>query len=127
MPMITSDKTIRPFKVQRFAILDAMWHYGEWKKVKYWGWICFVIDLVDHLLNGFVLVQPDLFWMMKIINVSKTDKPEPAWFVRMCTGDLNELLATMPVVLPKIAFCRRHDGRVRIYNTERLIMKARVR
>ena len=123
--MITEDKTVRVIKPKRFAIIEAMRCYGKWKKIAMWGRICFVIDLIDHLINGFVAVRPDLFWMMKIINVSKTDKPEFAWFVRMCHGDLNELLATMPVILPKIVFCRRGDKRVRVYSTVNLIKKAR--
>jgi hypothetical protein len=124
--MITSEKTVRPFKVQKFAMLEAMRCYSKWKRVKFWGAICFWIDLVDHLINGFVVSRPDCFWMMKIIDVApEGSKPEPAWFVRMCYGDLNELLSTMPVILPKIAFSRRADNRVRIYKTETLIMKAR--
>lgn len=126
--MITNQKTVRPFRVHKFAMLEAMRHYGTYKKVKFWGWICFWVDLVDHLINGFVLSRPDAFWMLKIIDVApEGSKPEPAWFVRMCYGELNDLLETLPVILPKIAFCRRADGRVRVYSTEKLIMKARAK
>jgi hypothetical protein len=81
-------------------------------------------DLVDYLCNGFVLSRPTIFWMAKIVDLAGGDgraQPDYAWFVRVAAGNLEELMQTLPMVLPKIAFCRRGDGRVRVYTLERFL------
>jgi hypothetical protein len=97
--------------------------YEKWKSN-----VPFELDVADHLLNGVVISRPDLFGMAKIVNIApEGEKVEPAWFVRMSVGHLPELLRNLPVHLPKICFCRRNDGRVRVYSLDRLIAKAKVK
>jgi hypothetical protein len=76
-----------------------------------WGGVNFAEDLSHYLLNGVVIVRPDLFGIAQVIDLAPegTTPPEPAWFVRMAVGDLRELVAELPFYLPKICFCRRND------------------
>jgi hypothetical protein len=100
---------------QLFAIDIAELSYLKWM-----GDVSFIDDLSHYLLNGVVIVRPDLFGMAKVIDLAPEGQaPEPAWFVRMAVGDLRELVAALPLYLPKICFCRRNDGRLRRYSLER--------
>jgi hypothetical protein len=131
--MITEQKMIRPLLPHQWAIAIAKETYHKFqtrnnvppdKRVK------FEDDLVDYLCNGFVVSRPTCFWMGKIVDLAETgdggqrtedSKPDYAWFVRVAAGDLEEMLLTMPVVLSKIAFCRRGDDRVRVYSLDRFL------
>jgi hypothetical protein len=125
--MITEEKMIRPLLPHEWAGAIAKETYAKWqdknnvpaeKRVK------FEDDLVDYLCNGFVLSRPTVFWMAKMVELTP---PAPdgtrdlAWFVRVAAGNMEELMQTLPALLPKIAFCRRGDGRVRVYRLERFL------
>lgn len=114
--MITEQTTINPIKRKRTAIQVAILAYEKWK-----GEVSFIDDLKDYLATGVVISMPSCFGMAKIIELPSG---EPAWFVRMAAGDLPELLGRLPGYLPKICFCRRNDGRLRIYSLERIAQLA---
>jgi len=115
--MITDERRIRAFVPKNAPIKIAAQCYRNWHSD-----IEFIDDLDDYLLTGFVVSRPDLFFMLKVIDIAPPGSPpEPAWFVRICVGGLLPLLGMMPQFLPKICFCRRNDGRMRIYSTERLM------
>jgi hypothetical protein len=129
--MITDEKMIRPLLPHEWAVALAKETYQKWqdknnvppdKRVK------FEDDLVDYLCNGFVLSRPTVFWMAKIVDLtdpgdgrSQMGDRDLAWFVRVAAGNMEELMQTLPALLPKIAFCRRGDGRVRVYRLERFL------
>ena len=117
--MITAQRLIReqiPRKITPIRI--AALCYKQWgSKVE------FIDDLDDYLLNGVVIARPDIFGMAKITDLAPEGAKEKdlAWFIRMAVGDLPRLLEALPCYLPKISFCRRNDGRVRVYRLERLL------
>jgi hypothetical protein len=122
--MKTNQTTIRPLKPKEWAIAVAKLVYEKWQdkmKVPPETRVKFETDLMDYLCNGFVVSRPSIFWMAKIVDVSEREDPGPvfAWFVRVAVGDMRELFETLPLLLPKIAFCRRGDGRIRVYSLER--------
>ena len=88
--------------------------YGKWNRPN-WEMI-FEDDLIDYALNGFVRISPTAMFMAKICRDEKGDY----WFVRCAVGSLLELLASAPVYLPRIKWCRRNDGVMREYRTDRL-------
>ena len=115
--MITAQRQIKAFMPKLAPIKIAAACYQKWE-----GTVNFIDDLDDYMLTGVVISTPYLFGMAKIIDVAngregETVKPEPAWFVRM---------ASLPCYLPKICFCRRGDGRLRVYDTARLVKLAGV-
>lgn len=131
--MITQQRIISAFTPKVSPIRIAALCYKKW-----WSDVPFIDDLDDYMLNGIVISTPYLFAMAKVIDVGgqsntsgglggpslalgMTDKREPAWFVRMAVGNLKILLANLPCYLPRICFCRRNDGRLRVYDTARLI------
>lgn len=124
--MRTEQTILRALKPKQWAIAVAKIAYERWqddhqvpkeKRVK------FEDDLMDYLCNGFVLSRPSIFWMMKIIDAAEKDEPKPqlAWFVRVAVGDLRELFDTLPARLPYMAFCRRGEGKIRRYPTEKFV------
>lgn len=114
--MITAQRMIAAFAPKMQPIkLAAAW-YLKWDSQ-----IKFIDDLDDYLLTGIVISTPYLFGMAKVIQV---DNQVPAWFVRIAVGRLDTLLAALPCYLPKICFCRRNDGRLRVYDTARLMKLA---
>jgi hypothetical protein len=121
--VITGEEIIKPLAAKSCAFAMAKACYRKWQ-----GMVSFEEDLVDYLKNGFVVSRPTCFGMAKIINLADQSKAEdgrskidPAWFVRIGVGDLRELLDSLPGYLPKIAFCRRNDGRMRVYPLDRLL------
>jgi hypothetical protein len=95
---------------------------------KWMGQVSFENDVADYMAHGFVVTRPTCFAMWHIITLGADEKKrwtagEQAWFVRMAAGDLMELFSCVPWYLPWIAFCRRGDGRVRVYKLERLVRK----
>ena len=122
--MRTEQTVLRPVKPKEWAIAIAKLAYHKWQddhQVPPEKRVRFEDDLMDYLCNGFVLSRPTIFWMMKIVDVSKIDEPGPkfAWFVRVAVGDLRELFETLPARLPYMAFCRRGDTKIRVYPLER--------
>jgi hypothetical protein len=114
--VISEQIIIEPVRVKVCAIRDALACYRCWKKRKLFGTILFIADLIDYLFLGFVVARPTCFGMAKIIRMDDG----PAWYVRVAVGDLRELLDALPCYLPRIAFCRRNDGRMRVYPLDRL-------
>ena len=91
--------------------------------------LCFEDDVAEYLRFGFVVSRPTCFAMAKVINIApeETNLVEPAWFIRFAVGSLEEVLTLLPVALPKIVWCRRNDGKLRIYKTATLYRIARAR
>lgn len=96
--MQTEITVIEPLPIGRPAIEDAKECYNKWN-----GAVTFEQDLKDYLATGMVVSRPDVFAMAKVINF----RGEPAWFIRVAVGNLQELLRLLPVYLPWICFCRR--------------------
>lgn len=95
---------------------------------KWMGQVNFEQDVANYMAYGYVVTRPTCFGMAHIITLDPDEKKrwiagEQAWFIRMAAGDLLELLSCLPGYLPWIAFCRRNDGRVRVYKIERLARK----
>ena len=122
--MITQEHRIRPFNIKPKPIVIAAQQYLKWK--------CnpnFFLDLLDHLQTGIVISRHDVFAMGKIVDRRPLDadgnpigeNPDPALFIRMAVGDLRSLLGTLPVLLPKIRFCRRNEKRIREYDLGKLL------
>jgi hypothetical protein len=90
--------------------------YRKWKSD-----VPFIDDLDAYHLDphGVVISTPTIFAMAKVIDMNG-----PAWFVRVAVGNLTELLRATPAWLDKICFCRRNDGRLRVYPLRRLIKLA---
>jgi hypothetical protein len=126
--MITNTKVITPIQFNTHAIAVAVAYYAKYSPIP------FRDDLLDYLGNGFVVSRPNLFAMGKVIDLApqpdgdvdreknhrNPDPGEPTWFIRMAVGDLGELLTTLPFYLPKITFCRKRDGKLRVYSVDRL-------
>jgi hypothetical protein len=126
--MITEDKMIRPLLPHEWAVAVAKLTYEKWQtknQVPAERRVKFEDDLIDYLCNGFVVSRPTIFWMAKIIEVKPrwATEPELAWFVRIAVGPMEELFQTLPAFLPNIAFCRRGDGRVRVFPLEKFVRK----
>ena len=92
---------ITPIQIARAA-------YLHWKSK-----VPFIVDLANYLEHGIVISRPDIFAMAKIEG--------EALFVRMAVGNLRTLLCALPVLLPKIRFCRRNGERVREYDLAKLL------
>jgi hypothetical protein len=118
---ITQQRIISPFTPKVSPIKIAALCYKKWGEP-----VPFIDDLDDYMLNGVVISLPYLFAMAKVIDVAPegSKEREPAWFVRMAVGNLAMLLKHLPCYLPKICFCRRNDGRMRVYSTARLLRLA---
>ena len=111
--MITQQTIIKPISPGVTAIQVAAACYKQWM-----GNVCFEEDVAFYLANGVVINMPTCFGLARVIESPKTK--EPAWFVRMAVGRLDELLFRLPYPLPEICFCRRNDGRLRVYRVDRL-------
>ena len=112
--MITEETIINQIPPGLTAIQVAVASYKEWM-----GDVSIEEDIAQYLNDGFVLSFPTCFALVKVIEEPKTK--EPAWFIRMAVGHLDELLYHLPFYLPKICFCRRNDGRLRSYSLERMM------
>jgi hypothetical protein len=115
--MRTDMRSIVALVPTRSAIAEAMRLYEQWN-----GAVDFWTDFADYLRNGVVISTQDAFAMVKLVEVGV----EHGWFVRVAVGDLCDLLRHIPFYLPLVAFCRRRDGRLRIYPTNRLIQLAKL-
>jgi hypothetical protein len=125
--MITNRLTINAIPPKGVSPIDvAIECYKKWKTP-----VPFEKDLAEYLRNGIVISLPDVFQMLKIIDLRPEDengnfigdKPEPGWYVRMAVGELGRLVETLPGYLPKICFCRRNNPRLRVYSLDRLIAR----
>jgi hypothetical protein len=116
--VITAQRTINAYKPKVSPIAIAAAWYKKWD-----GNAKFIDDLDDYHLKGVVISTPWMFAMAKVIDLGG----EPAWFVRMAVGRLETLVSNLPIYLPKICFCRRNDGRLRVYHTSKLISKGSLR
>jgi hypothetical protein len=115
--MITKETIIKPIPPGVTAIQVAAACYTKWM-----GQVSFEADVAEYLANGVVISMPSCFGLARVIKAPDTG--EPAWFVRMAAGRLDELLYRLPYYLPKICFCRKNDGRMRCYSLERVIKLA---
>jgi len=79
-------------------------------------------QLWDHLQNGFVFSTPWHFLMARAVML---DDGRQAWLVSVGVGPLEELLAFVPFRLDWIAFQRRNQPRLRVYNFDRFISLCR--
>jgi len=87
----------------------------------------FDLELLEYMRNGIVISLPTAFGMGRIINLNK-EEGEPlrlAFFVRWACGNLSDLVLAIPGDLREIAFCRREDGKMRIWPLRRLIELAK--
>lgn len=82
--------------------------YLRWKPE-----IPFQVDLADYLEHGIVISRPDIFAMARVEG--------DVLFVRMAVGNLRTLLTALPVLLPRIRFCRRNNRRLREYDLVKLL------
>lgn len=112
--MITQDLLINPLPPGLTAIQVAAACYKKWM-----GKVSFEEDVAFYLDSGVVISMPTCFGLARVIKAPDTN--EPAWFIRMAAGRLDELLYRLPFALPKICFCRRNDGRLRTYSLERMM------
>jgi hypothetical protein len=110
--VITQEKIINPIPPGLTAIQVAVACYKKWKSDS-----TLEEDIAHYLAYGLVLSFPTCFALLKPIEDPKTK--EPAWFLRMAVGRLDELLYHLPFYLPRICFCRRNDGRLRSYSMKR--------
>jgi hypothetical protein len=114
---------IRPVTWEGKRPIDiAQEHYRKKSAIQ------FELELADYLRNGVVVANPEIFGMAKVIDLapSLADPPEFVWFVRYACGPLAQLLAHLPYELPKIAFCRHQDGKLRSYSLRRMLALAEV-
>ena len=95
------------------AIEVAALCYAKWM-----GEVKLEEDIGHYMVYGLVLSIPSCFALLKEIECPKTG--QPAWFIRMAVGRIDELLSHLPYQLPRICFCRRNDGVLRSYRLERL-------
>ena len=119
--MITKQSTINivtPGPMTAIEVAARCYH-------KWMGQVSFEQDVANYMAHGYMVTRPSCFGMAHIIRLPADEKErwtagEQAWFIRMAAGNMLELLACLPCYLPWIAFCRRGDGRVRVYSLERL-------
>jgi hypothetical protein len=112
--MITQEIIINQIPPGLTAIQVAAASYKQWM-----GDVSIEEDIAQYLSSGLVLSIPTCFALVKVIEEPRTK--EPAWFIRMAVGRLDELFYHLPFYLPKICFCRRNDGRLRTYSLERMM------
>ena len=113
--MITEELIIKPVPPGLTAIQVAAACYKKWM-----GAASLEEDIAHYIGNGGVVIStPTCFGLAKVIESPKTK--QPAWFIRMAVGRLDELLYRLPFCLTEICFCRRNDGRLRSYSLERMM------
>ena len=118
--MITDELMIKPLSLGRTAIQEAAECYRDWMPQ-----VSFAEDLAFYLAHGCIVSKPRVFALVQVIEGPRTK--QPAWFIRMVVGPLDELLAELPFPLPEICLCRGKKGdlRVRSYSLERMWQLAR--
>jgi hypothetical protein len=89
--------------------------------------VSFEEDVAHYLAYGVVISVPTCFGLAKVIQGPRTK--QPAWFVRMAVGRLDELLYRLPFMLPEICLCRGKKGdlRIRSYSLERMMKLSRIK
>ncbi len=114
--MITQEKFLKPIGLGRTAIQEAAQCYREWMSD-----VTFEEDVAFHLAHGVVISTPTCFGLARVIEGPRTN--QPAWFIRMAVGRLDELLYRLPFCLPEICLCRGKKGdlRIRSYSLERMM------
>lgn len=114
--MITQESILKPISLGRTAIQAAAQCYREWMPK-----ISFEEDVAFYLAHGVVISTPSCFGLARVIEGPRTK--EPAWFIRMAVGRLDELLDRLPFALPEICLCRGKKGdlRIRSYSLERMM------
>jgi hypothetical protein len=110
--VITQETFLNPIPPGLTAVQVAAACYKKWM-----GDASLEEDIAHYMVYGCVLSFPTCFALLKAIEDPKTK--EPAWFLRMAVGRLDEMIYHMPFYLPRICFCRRNDGRLRSYSMER--------
>jgi hypothetical protein len=118
--VITNEFMIKPLGPGRLPIHEAAECYRQWQPD-----VRFEEDLALYLNEGFVISSQRIFAVVRVIEGPRTR--QPAWFIRMCVGPLDELASVLPFWLPEICLCRGKKGdlRVRSYSMERLIQLTR--
>ena len=112
--MITQETLVTPIPPGVTAVQVAAACYKKWM-----GEASLEEDIAHYLCHGLVLSIPSCFALIKVVEDPKTK--EPAWFIRMAVGRLDELFYHLPGYLPRICFCRRNDGRLRSYSLEKML------
>jgi hypothetical protein len=114
--MITDALILKPISLGRTAIQEAVECYRDWMPD-----VAFEEDLAFYLNEGVVISTPTCFGLARVIEGPRTH--EPAWFIRMAVGRLDELLYRLPFCLPEICLCRGKKGdlRIRSYSLERMM------
>jgi hypothetical protein len=112
--VITEQTIINPIPPGITAVQVAAAWYKKWM-----GEASLEEDIAHYIGYGLVLSIPTCFALVKPIEDPKTG--EPAWFVRMAVGRLDELVYHLPFALPRICFCRNNDGRLRSYSLKRFM------
>lgn len=114
--MITHETILKPLSLGRTAIQEAAQCYRDWMPT-----VSFIEDLAFYLEHGVVISTPRCFGLAQVIEGPRTSNP--AWFIRMAVGPLDELLYRLPFSLPEICLCRgkKGDFRIRSYSLERMM------
>lgn len=82
----------------------------------------FTADLADHLRSAFVVSNPRFFMMFRAVML---DDGRHAWLINSGVGlSLKELAAQLPFKLECVAFHRRGNKELRIYDFDTIIRKA---
>jgi hypothetical protein len=121
--MITQQEVIRAIPLKKES---ALW-IAEACYQKWMGDVSLADDVAEYLNKGCVVTRPNLFALARVVEIPLKEGPQLAWFIRMVVGDLEELLDVLPFPLKWICFCRRNDGRMRVYSLDRLTKKIRRR
>ena len=110
------DSLIRVNTVVHQPFLTAINLYERYSKIP------FFLDLMDYLMTGLVVSDPRYFAMGKIILKAKPGEEEkPTLFVRCAVGDIRHLVSLSPCIFPSIAFCRRGEERMRVYDMPKFL------
>jgi hypothetical protein len=114
--MITEERILKPISLGVTAMQVAAQCYREWLPM-----VSFEKDVAFYLEHGVVISTPRCFGLARVIEGPRTK--EPAWFIRMAVGRLDELLYRLPFTLPEICLCRgkKGDFRIRSYSLERMM------
>jgi hypothetical protein len=89
----------------------------------------FLAELDFHLTNGWVYSGEDAFIMATTENLSQIREinsqnciDKDTWYVYAYVGNLRRVLGLVPFQLKYVAF-RRDNGRIKVYDMNRLLQK----
>ncbi len=77
-------------------------------------------DLAQYLMHGIVFASPVCFGMF---SATLLEDGRAAWWIHVAAGDLRELARVVPCKLPFVAFCRRGENRIRVYDFDKFIAR----